>query len=114
MLSDFVEFQPELHAFAMRLTRAVFTEVERLTGGPDGAIMVDPELLRGRRDEVLSADQGFILSRIGDRATLREVLLTSGFSKVHTYNLMFSLLQLGLVHRVDTGNQIVERFRYRP
>jgi hypothetical protein len=109
-LSEFVEYNPELHSFALRLTQRLYAEVEKRTGGLDHAIMVDPEVLRGRRYEVLTPEQGFVLSRIGERATLREVLFTSGIPKYKTYNLMFTLLHQGLVLRVDTGKEL-ERFR---
>ena len=108
-LSEFVEYNPELHTFALRLTQKLYAEVEHRTGGLDHPIMVDPEVLRGQRYEVLTAEQGFVLSRIGERATLREVLFTSGFPKYQTYSLMFTLLHQGLVLRVETGKEL-ERF----
>jgi uncharacterized protein DUF4388 len=109
-LSEFVEYNPDLHGFALRLTQKLYAEVEAKTGGLDYPIMVDPEVLRGRRYEVLTADQGFVLSRIGERATLREVLFTSGFPKYQTYSLLFTLFHQGLILRVDTGKEM-ERFR---
>jgi hypothetical protein len=93
----------EVRALEARLEQAVMQEVDRLTGGPDRPLMVDPAVLRGGRQSQLTAEQGFILSRIGERGTLREVLLTSGFPKRHAYGLMLRLMREGLVQRVDTG-----------
>ncbi|MBI2567071.1 MAG: DUF4388 domain-containing protein [Candidatus Schekmanbacteria bacterium] len=85
--------------YERRLQKFMMEEVSRLSGGPDVPMRVAYEALNSHLNENLTTEQGFILSRIGDYATLREILLTSGLPREKTYELMFSLLSLGLVKR---------------
>ncbi len=95
-----------LAGFKRRLDYTLVTEVERLSGGLERPLTVDPQLLTGQRIENLSADEGFILSRIGEQATLREVLLTSGFAKARAYELLYELLNRGIIYPIGDGTQL--------
>ena len=57
---------------------------------------LEPDVVRVvdlRRD----AEEGFVLSRIGDRATVREVLLVSGMRKERGYQVLWNLIRKGYV-----------------